>query len=884
MSEEFEELNHLLYIVSLVDQKLSGLWKYAARILISSIVRRAIIDEVSFQVIIQKGVEEGFLVFENNEVKLTQTGSVHLNHISPSLRFGEEVRYQLLRIRDLSDEDSRTQYINSLQNELMDALDYSESRKVSTPTERILVNGFIGEVGGKIWTFSVTSNDYLKKQDFYAKGTLIQKLVYKFCEKSEFCQNKLGYDKATFFMDVQPDKEMTDFLKENGFYYVEEARELKVLDLERSSFEYLIAKIVERHLMLKKLVKIGQKFKFIDFSDMQTQKVRAGQLSLPLKIFNGFNVKINKIKENQFLLWIDPTYMQFYTIDKWIETRGFDAAEEIISEIQTVDVLPNKSPGKLISVDVNAVVPPHIKEIWKNKYNFELYRTKGMAKVRFDEGKDYDYPLETLSLGRKWIEKNIGFLMIESPAISPQERFKETQQWFDKYFKQPLEVKFGKISFKSNLTSLNDVPELFRSCYELLPPILVFSKKDIARRGTDSRGIFKYGGYSGDKCIFIFRILCSAFVPDIDCQEFVVALKRTYDSIFGTLEYETNDIRIPYPDLLLRESAPKIEEMLKRKLEVISSPKGDLLTPISIVVGPNQQHIFYYITKGIINDIWRIPDQYIRLKTFDRILRRDLPVLRGFALQIYLKSLKPDESPWILRYPSDSVARTVYCGIGFSMHVKTSGLRKSIGILAICDAQGKFVHQKHLSLSKVSSYISEEMLQKLFSFITEKTSDMSFDRLVIYRKGRLKPDEKATFQHYLKELKETENWRDKKIDVVTVEEDIYRLFEIKNDIIVNVNSGSVVEFSNTESLICVSGHPATGLRHGTAKLLNVNSEISESGKAIYALSREYYDRTFLNWMAPVTLSKYPPELNISQKIAEITKEVDINQDFTYLQV
>jgi hypothetical protein len=218
------------------------------------------------------------------------------------------------------------------------------------------------------------------------------------------------------------------------------------------------------------------------------------------------------------------------------------------------------------------------------------------------------------------------------------------------------------------------------------------------------------------------------------------------------------------------------------------------------------------------------------------------------------------------------------------MQVKDSNLRKSIGVLAICDAQGKFIHQKHLSLSKVTNYLSEEMLQKLFNFIHEKTSQISFQRLVIYKKGHLKQNEKKIVQKFIRQVRETEYWKTKQIDIVSVEEDIYRLFGVRNDTIVNVDPGSVAVFDDKEALICVSGHPELGLRHGTAKLMHMRSELSDSGKTIDELVREYYDRTFLNWVAPVTLGKYPPELNISQNIADITKEVDITQDFTYLVV
>jgi hypothetical protein len=475
-------------------------------------------------------------------------------------------------------------------------------------------------------------------------------------------------------------------------------------------------------------------------------------------------------------------------------------------------------------------------------------------------------------------------MMQEAPVISPQERYVKTQSWLDRCLADLTETPFGRVSLNKEMATLTETKEIFRSSYNLLPPILVFSQKDITQQSTDTRAIFKYGGYAGDKHISIFRILCPSLITEGDCDEFLSAVKRTYDSIFGRLEYASENVRIPYSETLLRELPMKIAETTKRKLELVSPSKDDSMTSIAVVVVPNHQNIIYYITKSVINDNWRIPDQHIKLRNFERILRRDLPLLRGFALHLYIKSLRSNEPPWILRYPSDNAADSVYCGIGFSMQMKDSNLRKSIGVLAICDAQGKFIYQKHLSLSKVSNYLSQEMLQKLFDFIHEKTAQIGFKRLVIYKKGHLKKNEKEIVQSFTGQLKETEYWKDKQVEIVSVEEDIYRLFEARNDDILNVESGSVAEFGDTEALVCVSGHPQLGLKHGTAKLMHIKSELSTSQNTIADLVREYYDRTFLNWIAPVTLSKYPPELNISQNIADIAKEVDITKDFTYLMV
>jgi len=884
MFEQIEEVNYLLYITSLVEGRLTGIWKYAARILVSSIVRKELIDEIGFQVVVQKGVEEGFLLLDNNDFLLTPNGKTHLNYVMPNLKFADEIKYQILRIRDTIEDERRILYINSLKNELTDTLEYSQKRRVSAISDHILVNGFIGEAEENLWRFSITNNEYATKHDFSAKRILIQKFVDKFIEKGYTCIAKLGYDKATFLINTAPDTEIVDFIHSNDFNLLEEMKETKISDLESPEFEYLISQILHNHFASRKLVKIGQQPKFLDFSQGQIKKVIVGQLSIPLAIFHGFNIKINKVKGGKFLLWIDPTYMQFYTMDKWIEATGVESTEEVTEKAQVVGVLPQKRPGKLVEIDLDTEIPSWVREHWKDKYNFELKAKKGMAKIQFEQDKAYSYPLETLCFDKKWIERNIGFMIQEAPTISPQERYEKTREWFEKCFASPVETPFCRVRFKGEMASLDEIGEIFRSAYGLLPPILVFSQKDIKQQSTDTRAIFKYGGYAGNKHIYIFRILCPSSISESDCEEFLDALKRTYDSIFGTLDYASKDIRMPYGETLLREPYLKIEEIIRRKLEPISPPKHNSFTPVAVVVDPNHQHIIYYITKSIINDTWRIPDQHIRLRNFERILRRDLPLLRGFALNLYVKSLRSNEPAWILRYPSDSVAKSVYCGIGFSMQVKDSNLRKSIGVLAICDAQGKFIHQKHLSLSKVTNYLSEEMLQKLFNFIHEKTSQISFQRLVIYKKGHLKQNEKEIVQNFIRQVRETEYWKTKQIDIVSVEEDIYRLFGVRNDTIVNVDPGSVAVFNNEEALICVSGHPELGLRHGTAKLMHMKSELSDSGKTIGELVREYYDRTFLNWIAPVTLSKYPPELNISQNIAEITKEVDISQDFTYLMV
>jgi len=131
--------------------------------------------------------------------------------------------------------------------------------------------------------------------------------------------------------------------------------------------------------------------------------VTIGQLNFPLTIFYGFNIKVNKINNSKFILWIDPTYVQFLTMDKWIESLGVETPEEILHLIGDICVLPTKRKGKISKIDLKERIPDEIRNYWKNKYNLDLTTKTGMAEISFKQGKPFSYPLETLCFEKKWI-------------------------------------------------------------------------------------------------------------------------------------------------------------------------------------------------------------------------------------------------------------------------------------------------------------------------------------------------------------------------------------------------------------------------------------------------------------------------------------------------
>lgn len=878
------ELYYLLYIASLLNGRLENFWKRAARIIISSIVKKELIDELGFDVIVQRGIEEGFLEKQGNSIVMTSTGSTHLKIVESELKFKDEVKYQVLRIRDFEENTKREEYINELEEELKNTLEYfQEKRKVPLP-ENILVNAYIGEITGKGWTLFITGREYVTKENFSAKGTLISRIIKKIKELGYICYPlyPLGYKKVQLILDKKPDNRIYQILEEEGFKVVDTPEEVDIGSLK--NFDSLVLQLITDFLRRKKLFKVGKKLKFIDFSARENKSVKIGDIQTFLTIYHGFSIRIQRLAKGKFILWIDPVYVQYYTLNNWIEAEGIEE-EQVLKKLKKIRVLPSKREVVIEKVRINEQIPENIIEYWKNKYRLELTTRRGMATVKFATGESYSYPLETLCLEKEWIEKNIGFIIKEEVTLSPHQRYMKTIDFFTKYFSQNIKTGLCEIKFYKNLLTLKELLKWFKGAYRLLPPMLLFSKRDLSKKSTDTRAIFKFGGYAGPRKIFIYKVICPQSTGSEDLTYFMENLKRTYDTSFGTLDYTPiNEIRIPYSEKVLRESAAKITEFFRRRLEPIRPRKIDDYRVMALVVELNKKHIAYYIIKKIINDQWRIPDQHLREVTLRRIKKSELPLAKGLALQLYIKSLGFEDPPWILRYPSDGMAMTAYCGIGYSVRVNDN-LKKALGILAICDAHGKYILQRSMLLSEIANYLTRELLTKLFSFIFERTKSLPpFNRIVIYKKGHLTDNERRNVEKVVSTLKETQFWKDKIIDVISVEESIIRLYKIRNRKIVNIDPGTVVVINEKEGLICTSGHPELGIKQGTVKLIHLKIEYKESKKSVNELLQEYYDRTFLNWMSPLMLSRYPPELNISLKLAEISKEVDLDKELTYMVV
>jgi len=142
--------------------------------------------------------------------------------------------------------------------------------------------------------------------------------------------------------------------------------------------------------------------------------------------------------------------------------------------------------------------------------------------------------------------------------------------------------------------------------------------------------------------------------------------------------------------------------------------------------------------------------------------------------------------------------------------------------------------------------------------------------LVVYKRGFTYDFEIENFQEHIQKLQEEGAWSGVDIDLVSVREYSTgkRLFRDINGIN-NASRGNYVVLDEREGILI-----ASEAYQGTAVPLTIEKE-TPSDATIEQLLQEYFDRIYLNWGAPITLSKWSIELTLSKNLSELAAEVNM---------
>lgn len=895
MSEELK--NHLLYLMELFGGEVEGISKRFLRAILSTFVEKRILTEKDFQCIIDDCITEELLREEktenNNATKLilTTDGKAFLRMIESELRYKTELKLAYHKFRTLTEEE-KIDYINSLLQTLSDIEEYSLNRIVAVNSE-YFVNAVLAKVSlsNDLSLITIQSYSYFDKS-FNEKSRIREKLDKEF--------SSVGFDSILIERENSIDiiikgnynkKEIEDLVKKHGFKIEKIKQNISLEDLDNELIKKLIYNELKDFLLNQGLLKIGLTAKFIDFSRKSNQSSAIGDVD----IFNGFDLKIrmNHNKKDEILIWINPTYIMLYTVFNYYQFLKSNYPDEKIKE-KLIGVECKVLPKRTSAIITNIIFQNPDQDLikyWSKNYRIKIRNNQFLVKVKFvghEKEFPYPYPSDTLYVDKNWMENNIGYLGERKPLIfTPQERVNKIKEVLNDFIKSNISTKFIKLEHNNRLLNCKELKEkeFVKDIIKINPPKIRFSKIDETAISSDTRSIFRYEPYAGKKDIKLLKLFIPFDYDEEDIKNFFDTLCSLYKLHFGKLNIEDN-----FEDLIIKFDRKKLynsgkfeqKDQLKRLLD---SEVTDDQNGIILFIIPDEKNTIYSVIKEVLNNKWNIPDQILRESTFKEIsYKGNISFAKALALQLYIKSLNFNESPWILVKPSDMKGKSVYVGFGFSMDPKTK--KKANAVFAICDAVGKTVIQSLLGISyQGSRYLDENWLEKIFETLKSEfeKNKIEFKRFLLYKKGSLYKIEKEAINSFIKKIKNDDFWGNKEIEVVTLQDDICRIFKIEDGKFVNPEPGVVLIFNKKEAIICGSGHPEIMYIQGTTSPVLCKIE-TETKKNIKEISQEYYDRTYLNWMAPITTSKYPLEFNIANKLAEIGKEIYIKKEFSYIFV
>ena len=792
--------------------------------------------------------------------------------------------------------DNPLQFREEIMEQISSELEYSGNRIIDNDPDSLITSAIFGHVTGTVTQVDVVSRTYLGYEKYSDKQNLMEDHLDDFESAGLTVFGKALDSNMTFLTTSDIDEQRVESILD--------APEMTITtqdfsDLEPALKEFLVREELNSALKDSGLTKI--KNTLIDYQDPDRENTKIGEV----KRFNGFSFEPNALTgTNDLLIWIEPTSLLIYSVQEFVDNyrslteRHDDTDEESIEEMMEgldVRVLPRKTDAEInelyLNVEdgiedsqINSIAS--LKEYWSDAYNIET-DSKYLVRVDFGDGFTRTYPADTLQVDKEEIEQRIGSWEEFYPAISPSERRDRIRSINDKWFSYLRPVVLDEISLDNDLISVADLQDrgFVQDSGRIKPPQLLFSEKDASQVSSDPRKIFDYGGLGGKQNINLSKIFVPMNTDNQEIIDFLAVLTNAYDDInnFGRLNHgSATDMAVRYPkDLLENPDTEKFGNLVEQRKSEISG--------LALILVPNQNNRFRATAKQQLLEKLDVSDQAIRVSTFEDVADGDFPLAKNLALQLYIKGMDGDrEVPWILSKPSDleipGIQNTAYVGLSFSRKDD----RTANSFIGICNNRGRRVIQQLEGIRfSDDRFIDQNWVERFFETIEHRIDDSTpnnsekIDRLVVYKRGFTYDFEIENFQDHIQQLQEEGAWSGVGIDLVSVREYSTgkRLFRDINSIN-NASRGNYVVLDEREAILI-----ASEAHQGTAVPLTIKKE-TPSNAAIEQLLQEYFDRIYLNWGAPITLSKWSIELTLSKNLSELAAEVNIpkNIDIDYIFV
>jgi hypothetical protein len=406
-------------------------------------------------------------------------------------------------------------------------------------------------------------------------------------------------------------------------------------------------------------------------------------------------------------------------------------------------------------------------------------------------------------------------------------------------------------------------------CY-LSPPLLRFDK-DMQRdyQTSDPRAVFNYGPYSHKKNVTIHSIVYPMKTSQGEMRDFVEDLRTSFQRYnFGMLAFDNASYFTISEDL----TEDRIDTIVKQT--PLTSERASTLSIVILPLKLMSQRYRLLFKEKYAKDR-DIPTQVITDKTLSKAKSGQYGAIKNILIQIYSKILKEGEAIWVLDKPADDREETMYVGLGFSQ--KPLEGRKANSFAALCDARGLQMKWKAIGVPFQERYITETWFDGLLAFLSENIGERA-RRIVVYRKGDTYENEVKVMSTC---LDRSGFWKSRNLNFISVCSEMRRVYSKVNGTVENPRAGMFGIVSDSEAICCSSLSQSTELKQGTVIPIRLKKEIGRDS-SIEDLVKEYYDLCYLNWSAPITISKFPVILNIANNIAEMVKEVPNEIIFKWL--
>lgn len=463
----------------------------------------------------------------------------------------------------------------------------------------------------------------------------------------------------------------------------------------------------------------------------------------------------------------------------------------------------------------------------------------------------YHYPAEAVLVRSEAPELLGGH---EPLVIPPEERLRGLQELAGIVFKAKT-VAWRGLSFSLGVVApaVGDLPAEHRPRTAFInPPLLRFADGSI---GTDPLDIFAKGPEAGRKRVVVRNLYYPSTADPGRCTRAAEALCRHYGSRgLGEARLDPDLQRVGYPP---GSSRADIGGLVRRTAKAM----GDDSAAIAFL---DEGEEAYHGFKRFYPEYTGSPLQAIQLETTEGILSGRRGILDQLALNLYLKRLGPRESAWSLLSPADGAARTTYLAIAFSRRLEPA--RGGKGVAALHDAVGRGLNWG-LVMTPGERTITQAWFETVLDQIQPMLEGEPFDRLVLYRTGRLDPVEVDAIDRALTARFRAAN---KAVDFVAIMDEHRRFFVRSKEGLSNPPPGTAIFWSESEVLLAESGFVERGIWRGTVVPVGLRRVLGST--PVDRIAAEYHDLTHLSWSAPSTTWKHPLVMKIAERLAEAARE------------